>query len=61
MMCNRLVLLKLSDGKSIRNVMGAFFVDTAEGSKDKKMLALIGLKTGFAKYFRGTESHGGIL
>jgi hypothetical protein len=40
---------------------GAFFVDTAGESEGKKMMALIGLKTGFAKLLRGIESHGGIL
>jgi hypothetical protein len=42
-------------------VLGAFFVDTTGESEDKKMLALIGLKTGFAKLFGVIESHGGIL
>jgi hypothetical protein len=32
-----------------------------ENQKIRKMLALIGLKTGFAKLFRVIESHGGIL
>jgi hypothetical protein len=32
-----------------------------ENQKVRKMLALIGLKTGFAKLFRVIESHGGIL
>jgi len=39
-------------------VLGAFFVDTIG---EAKMQALIGLKTGFAKFFGVIESHGGIL
>jgi len=32
-----------------------------ENQKVRKMLALIGLKTGFAKFVRAIELHGGIL
>jgi len=33
----------------------------AENQKVRKMLALMGLKTGFVKLFGVIESHGGIL
>jgi hypothetical protein len=55
MICNRWVK------EPIRNVRGFFFEDTIGELEDKKMLALIGLKTGFAQLFRVIESHGGIL
>ena len=54
-MCNR------QEKEPIRNVRVAFFVNATEDSEDKKMLALIGLKTGFAKLFGVIESQGGIL